>query len=121
MLQDAPRRRPVGPGAEPRALRQWAGADGPAIRRHRGGTAGSGDLLGSGTISGPTKDSRGSLLELSWGGKEPFEIKGGTRSFIEDNDTLVLRGAARGDGYRIGFGDCAGKVTPALTNPYGRN
>jgi len=80
-----------------------------------------GDLLGSGTISGPTKDSRGSLLELSWGGKEPFEIAGGTRSFIEDNDTLSLRGAARGDGYRIGFGDCAGKVIAALANPYERN
>jgi fumarylacetoacetase len=80
-----------------------------------------GDLLGSGTISGPTKESRGSLLELSWGGKEPFEIKGGTRSFIEDNDTLSLRGAAKGDGYRIGFGDCTGKVVPALANPYERN
>ena len=80
-----------------------------------------GDLLGSGTISGPTKDSRGSLLELSWGGKEPIAIKGGTRTFIEDNDTLVLRGAAQGDGYRIGFGECVGKVTPALANPYERN
>jgi fumarylacetoacetase len=80
-----------------------------------------GDLLGSGTISGPTKDSRGSLLELSWGGKEPIAIKGGTRTFIEDNDTLILRGAAQGDGYRIGFGECAGKVTPALANPYERN
>ena len=80
-----------------------------------------GDLLGSGTISGPTKDSRGSLLELSWGGKEPFAIKGGSRSFIEDNDTLSLRGAAQGDGYRIGFGDCVGKVIPALANPYERN
>ena len=80
-----------------------------------------GDLLGSGTISGPTKDSRGSLLELSWGGKEPIAIKGGTRTFIEDNDTLVLRGAAQGDGYRIGFGDCVGKVTPALANPYDRS
>lgn len=80
-----------------------------------------GDLLGSGTISGPTKDSRGSLLELSWGGKEPIAIKGGTRTFIEDNDTLALRGAARGDGYRIGFGECVGKVTPALANPYERN
>lgn len=79
-----------------------------------------GDLLGSGTISGPTKDSRGSLLELSWGGKEPFEITGGTRSFIEDNDTLTLRGAAIGDGYRIGFGTCTGKVTPALKDPYAR-
>jgi fumarylacetoacetase len=80
----------------------------------------TGDLLGSGTISGPAKDSRGSLLELSWGGKEPFPVSGGSRSFIEDNDTLVLRGAARGDGYMIGFGDCLGKVVPALSDPYAR-
>ncbi len=79
-----------------------------------------GDLLGSGTISGPTKESRGSLLELSWGGKEPLTIDGGTRSFIEDNDTLTLRGSAKGDGYKIGFGDCSGKVLPALQNPYQR-
>ncbi|MDQ1850213.1 fumarylacetoacetase [Gemmobacter fulvus] len=80
----------------------------------------TGDLLGSGTISGPTKDSRGSLLELSWGGKEPFAIAGGSRSFIEDNDTLTLRGMARGDGYSLGFGDCTGKVIPALADPYKR-
>lgn len=79
-----------------------------------------GDLLGSGTISGPTKDSRGSLLELSWGGKEPFAIAGGTRSFIEDNDTLTLRGQCRGEGYTIGFGECVGQVIPALTDPYAR-
>ncbi len=79
-----------------------------------------GDLLGSGTISGPTKDSRGSLLELSWGGKEPFAIDGGRRSFIEDNDTLILRGHAQGAGYRIGFGECRGKVIPALADPYAR-
>jgi fumarylacetoacetase len=79
-----------------------------------------GDLLGSGTISGPDKGSLGSLLELSWGGKEPFVIAGGTRSFIEDNDTLTLRGHAQGDGYRIGFGACAGKVIPALADPYKR-
>jgi fumarylacetoacetase len=78
-----------------------------------------GDLLGSGTISGPTRDSRGSLLELSWGGKEPVEVSGGTRSFLEDGDTLTLRGHAQGDGYRIGFGDCAGKVIPAHANPSG--
>jgi fumarylacetoacetase len=77
-------------------------------------------LLGSGTISGPTKDSRGSLLELSWGGKEPFAIDGGSRSFIEDGDTLTLSGHARGDGYRIGFGDCTGKLLPALKDPYAR-
>ena len=79
----------------------------------------TGDLLGSGTISGPTKDSRGSLLELSWGGKEPLAIEGGSRSFIEDGDTLTLRGQARGDGYTIGFGDCTGQVLPALPHPYG--
>lgn len=79
-----------------------------------------GDLLGSGTISGPEKDNRGSLLELSWGGKEPFPIDGGVRSFIEDGDTLTLRGAALGDGYRIGFGDCTGKIMPALADPYAR-
>lgn len=77
-----------------------------------------GDLLGSGTISGPTKESRGSLLELSWGGKEPLTLDSGeTRSFLEDGDTLVLRGAAKGDGYRIGFGECAGKVVPAIDLP----
>lgn len=78
----------------------------------------TGDLLGSGTISGTAKDARGSLLELSWGGKEPFPITGGTRSFIEDNDTLTLRGAAHGDGFTIGFGECTGKVVPALADPY---
>ena len=79
-----------------------------------------GDLLGSGTISGPAKDSRGSLLELSWAGKEPFAVDGGNRSFIQDNDTLTLRGHASGDGYRIGFGDCSGQVIAALTDPYAR-
>ncbi len=78
-----------------------------------------GDLLGSGTISGQGRESRGSLLELSWGGKEPLELaQGGTRSFIEDGDRLTLKGFAQGDGYRIGFGDCTGKVLPALEDPY---
>ncbi|RJG46161.1 fumarylacetoacetase [Mesorhizobium sp. DCY119] len=73
-----------------------------------------GDLLGSGTISGISRENRGSLLELSWGGKEPISLDTGeSRSFLEDGDTLVLRGAAHGDGYRIGFGDCAGKIIPA--------
>jgi len=88
-------------------------------------TAGSpmnvGDLLGSGTISGPTKQERGSLLELSWGGKEPFEIADGeVRSFIQDGDTLTLQGTAKGDGFCIGFGDCTGTLTPALEDPYAR-
>lgn len=80
-----------------------------------------GDLLGSGTISGPEKDQRGSLLELSWGGKEPITLDGGdSRSFLEDGDTLTLKGTARGKGYSIGFGDCSGKLLPALTDPYAR-
>ena len=77
-----------------------------------------GDLLGSGTISGPTKDSRGSLLELSWSGQEPVKLDTGEeRSFLEDGDTLTLRANARGDGYTIGFGDCVGKVLPANDIP----
>lgn len=81
----------------------------------------TGDLLGSGTISGPDRGSRGSMLELSWGGKEPLSLGHGVeRSFIVDNDTLTLRGAAQGDGYKIGFGECVGKVIPALADPYAR-
>jgi fumarylacetoacetase len=80
-----------------------------------------GDLLGSGTISGPEKHQRGSLLELSWGGKEPLTLDTGeTRSFLADGDTLTLTGAAHGDGYTIGFGDCAGTLLPALKDPYAR-
>ncbi|EET48305.1 fumarylacetoacetase [Thalassobium sp. R2A62] len=77
-----------------------------------------GDLLGSGTISGPHRESRGSFLELSWGGKDPLQLEGGTtRSFIEDGDLLTLKGAANGDGYRIGFGNCSGTVRPAIDLP----
>ena len=80
-----------------------------------------GDLLGSGTISGPEKHQRGSLLELSWGGKEPLTLDTGeTRSFLADGDTLTLTGAAHGDGYTIGFGTCAGTILPALKDPYAR-
>lgn len=75
----------------------------------------AGDLLGSGTISGPEKTQRGSLLELSWGGKEPITLAdGSTRSFVEDGDTLTLTGHAQGDGFRVGFGACTGKVRPAI-------
>ena len=79
-----------------------------------------GDLLGSGTVSGPERGNRGSLLELSWGGKDPFDTHVGPRSFLEDGDEIVLRGMARGDGYQIGFGECRGAVLPALDDPYAR-
>jgi fumarylacetoacetase len=78
----------------------------------------TGDLLGSGTISGPEKGNRGSLLELSWNGKEPFALGGGgTRDFIEDGDRLTIRGHARGNGYRVGFGECTGVVLGAVALP----
>ena len=78
-----------------------------------------GDLLGSGTISGPDRDSRGSLLELSWGGEEPVELPGGTtRSFVEDGDIVTLRGAAHREGYRVGFGACTGHVQSAAPLPH---
>jgi fumarylacetoacetase len=73
-----------------------------------------GDLLGSGTISGPEKNQRGSLLEISWNGTEPAEIATGiTRTFLEDGDSLVMRGWCQGEGYRIGFGEVEGTITPA--------
>jgi len=77
-----------------------------------------GDLLGSGTISGPERAGFGSLLELSWGGAEPLTLAGGqTRCFLEDGDTLTLAGHAQGAGYRIGFGTCAGRILPAPDFP----
>jgi fumarylacetoacetase len=73
-----------------------------------------GDLLGSGTISGPEKDQRGSLLEISWNGTEPVELAGGIkRSFLEDSDSLVMRGWCQGEGYRVGFGEVEGTILPA--------
>jgi len=73
-----------------------------------------GDLLGSGTISGPEKNQRGSLLEISWNGTEPAEIATGiTRTFLEDGDSLVMRGWCQGDGYRVGFGEVEGTIAPA--------
>jgi fumarylacetoacetase len=73
-----------------------------------------GDLLGSGTISGPEKSQRGSLLEISWNGTEPVELPGGVkRSFLEDGDSLVMRGWCQGNGYRVGFGEVEGTILPA--------
>ena len=73
----------------------------------------TGDLLGSGTISGPERHNRGALIELTWGGDDPIDVDGGVRSFLEDGDLVTLRGHAQGDGYRVGFGECAGAVRPA--------
>ena len=75
-----------------------------------------GDLMGSGTISGPEKDSRGSLLELTWNTTEPLTLANGKqRGFLEDGDTLIMRGHCQKDGLRIGFGEVRGTVLPAKT------
>ena len=74
-----------------------------------------GDLLASGTVSGETKESRGSLLELTWGGKEPLTLPNGEqRTFLEDGDEVIFRAYCEREGYaRIGFGECRGVVLPA--------
>ena len=73
-----------------------------------------GDLMGSGTISGPTRDSLGSLLEMTYNGREPVTLATGEkRAFIEDGDELDLRGWCQGQGYRVGFGSCSGVVLAA--------
>lgn len=74
-----------------------------------------GDLMASGTISGPTEDSYGSMLELTWRGTKPFKLDDGSeRKFIQDGDTIILRGHCEKDGLRIGFGEVSAKVLPAL-------
>jgi fumarylacetoacetase len=73
-----------------------------------------GDLLASGTISGPTPDSLGSMLEITRRGANPLALPGGaTRKFLEDGDQVVLTGWCQGDGYRVGFGEAAGVILPA--------
>jgi len=74
----------------------------------------TGDLMASGTISGPTPDSWGSLLELAWNGQRPLALEGGaTRSFLEDGDEVVMSGWCQGDDYRVGFGEVRGLILPA--------
>jgi hypothetical protein len=73
-----------------------------------------GDLMGSGTISGTTPDSYGSLLELTVNGKQPLDLGNGTtRTFLEDGDEVTLTGWCQGDGYRVGFGEVRGEILPA--------
>lgn len=73
-----------------------------------------GDMMGSGTISGPTPNSYGSMLELAWKGTKPLQMSDGTeRKFIQDNDTVIMRGYSEKNGVRIGFGEVSTKVLPA--------
>ena len=75
----------------------------------------SGDMMGSGTISGPTPESYGSMLELTWKGTKPIKMKDGTeRKFINDNDTVIMRGYCKKDDTRIGFGEVSTKLLPVF-------
>ncbi len=74
-----------------------------------------GDLLASGTISGPTEDSRGCMLELTWRGANPLSLSNGeSRKWLEDGDSLSITGWAQGDGHRVGFGEVSGRVLPVM-------
>jgi len=74
-----------------------------------------GDLMASGTISGKDDTAYGSMLELSWAGKHTVKLnEGGERKFIQDNDTVIMRGYCEKDGIRVGFGEVSSKLLPAL-------
>ena len=90
----------------------WSPAQMLAHLTVNGATVRSGDLFGSGTISGPQKHTRGSFLELTWNGTEPVALDDGSpRTFLEDGDTVVLRAWAPGpDGSRIGLGEVSGTI-----------
>jgi fumarylacetoacetase len=97
----------------PAAGLYWTAAQQLAHLTVNGATLRTGDLYGSGTVSGPERDQRGSLLELSWGGSEPLELSdGSTRTFLEDGDEVTITATAPGPGGRICFGEVAGTVVP---------
>ena len=93
----------------------WTAAQILAHHASNGCNLNPGDLLGTGTISAPSEDGFGSLLELSYGGTRPIRLpEGEERSFLEDGDEVILSATARADGYRsIGFGECRAMVLPA--------
>ncbi len=109
-------------GAEPHRLTRgnfrhmyWTAAQMLAHHGSNGCNLQPGDLLASGTVSGPDKGSRGCLLELTWRGSEPIELPGGeSRKFLLDGDEVILRGYCEKEGAaRVGFGECRGVVEPA--------
>jgi fumarylacetoacetase len=92
----------------------WSPAQMLAHMTVNGASLRTGDLYGSGTISGPEKGTRGSFLELSWGGTEPFTLADGTtRSYLEDGDVVTMTAWAPGpDGAVIGLGEVTGRIVP---------
>jgi fumarylacetoacetase len=94
----------------------WSPAQMLAHMTVNGASARTGDIFGSGTISGPTRFERGAFLELTWGGAEPLVVNGEQRSFLLDGDEVTITATAPGaGGGRIGFGEVTGKVLPAVT------
>jgi fumarylacetoacetase len=95
----------------------WSMSQQLAHHTSNGCRVNSGDMMGSGTISGPTPDSFGSMLELTWSGKNPIILNDGTeRKFIQDNDTVIMKGFCKNSSIRIGFGEVSTKLLP----PYNR-
>lgn len=93
----------------------WSAAQQVSHHTIGGCNLNSGDLLASGTISGPQKDSRGSLLEITWRGTDPIQLNNSEqRKWLEDGDEVTMTGWCQGDGYRIGFGEVTGVIEPAL-------
>ena len=93
----------------------WTMAQQLAHHTANGCKVNSGDMMGSGTISGPTPDSYGSMLELAWQGTRPLTLSDGSeRTFIEDHDTVTMKGYCKKDGFRIGFGEVSTKLLPAI-------
>jgi fumarylacetoacetase len=97
----------------PYASMYWSPAQMLAHLTVNGASVRTGDLYASGTISGPDREQRGSLLELSWGGQEPFTVAGRERTFLEDGDEVVLRYTAPGERGPIALGEVSGRVLPA--------
>jgi fumarylacetoacetase len=92
----------------------WSPAQMLAHLTVNGASSRTGDLFASGTVSGPAKDQRGAFIELTWGGKEPIEVNGAPRTFLEDGDEVSISATAPGpSGARIGFGEVTGRVLPA--------
>ena len=93
----------------------WSMAQQLAHHTINGCRVNSGDMMGSGTISGPTEDSYGSMLELTWGGQNPIQMKDGSeRKFINDNDTVIIRGFCQNERVRVGFGEVRNTLLPAI-------
>jgi fumarylacetoacetase len=99
----------------PFATMYWTPAQMLAHLTVNGASTGTGDIYASGTVSGPDREQRGCLLELSWGGAEPLKLPDGSvRSFLEDGDEVTITATApAADGARIGFGEVTGRILPA--------